>query len=399
MKDGKRPQTRIVHAGSHPEKQKGVMNPPVYRASTVIFPTMAALREASKNRFDAVYYGRLGTPTSFALEEAVADLEGGYRSVTAPSGLAAVTLALMSFLKNGDHLLMVDNAYDPSRRVCEKFLSDYGIETTFYDPMIGAGIAGLMRDNSKVVFLESPGSLTFEVQDIPAIAAAARKAGAKVILDNTWSAGQFLKPFALGVDVSVQAATKYIAGHADVMLGLVSAASEADWRLIKTRAAYMGYCAGSDDCYLALRGLRTLDVRLQRHQETGLLLAGWFKQRPEVKRVLHPALPDCPGHEIWKRDFTGASGLFGVILDAFPKENVTAMLDGMEYFAMGYSWGGFESLILQTDPKLVRSANEWKEPGLCLRIHAGLEDPDDLIEDLERGFERLTGNLNGGAGS
>ena len=389
MKNGKRPQTRIVHAGSDPQKQRGAVNTPVYRASTVIFPTVAAMRSGVENRLDTVFYGRHGTPSSFALEEAVADLEGGDRSVTAPSGLAAVTLSLMSFLKSGDHLLMVDNAYDPSRRVCERFLKDYGVETTFYDPLIGAGISQLMQANTKVVFLESPGSLTFEVQDIPAIAEAAHKGGAKVILDNTWSAGQFLKPFALGVDVSVQAATKYIAGHADVMLGLVTTATEEDWRTIKTHAGFLGLCAGSDDCYLALRGLRTLDVRMERHHETGLTLARWFQERPEVKRVLHPALPDDPGHAIWQRDFTGASGLFGVILNEYAQENVEAMLDGLDYFAMGFSWGGFESLMIQTNPAPARSTVKWDEPGISLRIHAGQEDPEDLIDDLERGFERL----------
>lgn len=389
MKDGKRPQTRIVHAGSYPERQRGAVNTPVYRASTVIFPTVAAMRDGVENRFDTVFYGRHGTPSSFALEEAVADLEGGYRSVTAPSGLAAVTLSLMSFLKSGDHLLMVDNAYDPSRRVCERFLGDYGIETTFYDPLIGAGISQLMRANTKVVFLESPGSLTFEVQDIPAIAEAAHKGGAKVILDNTWSAGQFLKPFALGVDVSVQAATKYIAGHADVMLGLVTTATEEDWRTIKIRAGFLGLCASSDDCYLALRGLRTLDVRMERHFETGLALARWFQDRDEVKRVLHPALAGDPGHAIWQRDFTGASGLFGVVLAEFPQSHVEAMLDGMDYFAMGFSWGGFESLMIQTNPTPLRSAVKWDEPGISLRVHAGQEDPEDLIDDLARGFERL----------
>ena len=389
MKDYKNPQTRIVHAGSHPNKQRGVMNPPVHRASTIIFPTVAAMRDSISNRYDTVFYGRHGTPSSFALEEAVADLEGGYRSVTAPSGLAAVTLSLLSFLKSGDHLLMVDSAYDPSRRGCERFLADYGIQTTFYDPLIGAGIAGLIRAETKAVFLESPGSLTFEVQDIPAIAEAAHAGGAKVFLDITWSAGHFLKPFDHGVDISVQAATKYISGHADVMLGLVTVANEYDWRAIKTRAGFLGYCAGADDCYLALRGLRTLDVRMERHQETGLALAHWFQARPEVKRVLHPALPEDPGHAIWQRDFTGASGLFGVVLEETPQLNVEAMLDGMEYFAMGFSWGGVESLMIQTDPKPLRSAVPWNEPGITLRVHAGQEDPEDLIEDLERGFTKL----------
>ena len=385
----RRPETRIAHGGSHPGKFQGAMNPPVYRASTVVFPTVAAMQEAARNRFDTVYYGRHGTPTSFALEEAMADLEGGHRSVAVCSGLAAITVAVMAFVKSGDHVLMADTVYDPTRRFAQ-FLGDMGIETTFYDPLIGADIAALIRANTKVIFCESPGSLTFEVQDIPAIAAAAHARDVKVLLDNTWAAGHFFKPFEHGVDVSIQAATKYIAGHADVMIGLVTAKTEDDWRAVKTTSAVLGYLAGPDECYLALRGLKTLDVRLERHQESGLTLAKWCAARPEVHTVLHPALPSCPGHDVWKRDFTGASGLFSVILKDAPTANVNAMLDGMEIFAMGFSWGGFESLIIPANPTTIRTATKWQAAGPLIRLHAGQEDVEDLIADLESGFARLT---------
>lgn len=390
MKGNRRRETRIVHVGSHPEKFLGAMNPPVYRASTVVFPSVAAMREAGKNRFDVTYYGRHGTPTSFALEEAMADLEDGYRSVAVCSGLAAITVALMAFVKSGDHVLMADTVYDPSRRVAQ-FLETCGVETTFYDPMIGPGLEDLVKPNTKVVFAESPGSLTFEVQDIPAIARVAHAHGAKLLLDNTWAAGYFFKPFDHGVDVSIQAATKYIAGHADVMIGLVTAKTEEDWRAVKTQSAIMGYCAGPDECYLTLRGLKTLDVRMQRHQETGLKLAHWLAARPEVASVLHPALPSCPGHETWKRDFTGSSGLFSIVLKDVAPSRVEAMLDGMDIFAMGFSWGGFESLMIPANPTTIRTATKWHTTGPLLRLHAGQEDPDDLIADLESGFARLNG--------
>ncbi len=366
------------------------MNPPVYRASTIVFPSVEAMREANKNRFDVPYYGRHGTPTSFALEEAMADLEDGYRSVAVCSGLAAITVALMAFVRSGDHVLMTDTVYDPSRRVAQ-FLSGCGIETTFYDPMIGAEIETLVRSNTKVVFTESPGSLTFEVQDIPAIAKVVRAHGAKLLLDNTWAAGHFFKPFEHGVDVSIQAATKYIAGHADVMIGLVTTKTEDDWHAVKTQSAIMGYCAGPDECYLTLRGLKTLDVRMERHQETGLMLAKWLAARSEVATVLHPALPSCPGHEIWKRDFTGASGLFSIVLKDVPAARVEAMLDGMKIFAMGFSWGGFESLMIPANPTSIRTATKWQTSGPLLRLHAGQEDPEDLIADLDAGFARLNG--------
>ncbi|MDA0241374.1 MAG: cystathionine beta-lyase [Proteobacteria bacterium] len=390
MKSPKKRATRLIHAGSDPAAFKGAVNAPVYRASTVIYPTVAAMEKASNNPLDGVFYGRYGTPTSFAFEEAVAELEGADSTISVCSGQAAITAALMAFLKTGDHLLMVDTVYGPTRKLCDRVLAGVGVETTYYDPLIGAGIADLIRPETKVVFTESPGSLTFEIQDIPAIAAAAHAAGAVVILDNTWSAGLYFQPFDHGVDVSVQAATKYIGGHADAMLGTISTTEEYQKHL-RLSTVGMGYCAAPDSCFLGARGLRTINVRLARHQRNGLALAEWFKARPEVARVLHPALPDCPGHEIWKRDFTGASGLFGVILDDIPKQQVDAMLDGFEYFSMGYSWGGFESLMIPMTPASQRTATTWDAPEPALRIHAGQEDIADLIADLERGFVRLTG--------
>jgi cystathionine beta-lyase len=391
MASGKRPQTTIVHAGSHPKQHMGAMNTPVYRASTIAFPSVEAIQDGIKNKFDIVFYGRHGTPSTFSLEEAMAAVEGGHRSVAVPSGLAAIVVSLLAYLKSGDHLLMVDSVYEPTRSFCARLQSHYGIETTFYDPLIGAGIKDLIQPNTKVIFTESPGSLTFEVQDLPAISKAAHEHGVKVLLDNTWSAGHYFKPFDHGVDVSIQAATKYIVGHADVMMGLITSATEEEWLEIKSASAAMGYSVGSDDCYLALRGLRTLDVRLQRHQETGLTLANYLKDRPEVAKVLHPALPDCPGHEIWQRDFTGSSGLFGVVLKDVPQDRVVAMLNGMELFTMGFSWGGFESLMIQTSPARARTATSWDAAGPTLRLHAGQEDANDLIADLDQGFKRLNG--------
>ncbi len=381
--------TRIVATGRDPRRNFGIVNPPVYHASTVLFPTVAALNEARKAPFETVYYGRFGTPTTFALEEAIAELEGGHRAVAVSSGLAAVGIALMASLKAGDHLLMVDTCYQPTRKLCENVLTRFGVETTYYDPLIGVAIAELIRPETKVVYMESPGSLTFEVQDVPAIAAAAHDRGATAILDNTWATPLFFKPFDHGIDVSVHAATKYIAGHADAMLGLIVACDETTFRAVKWCAVGLGNCPGPDDCYLGLRGLRTLSIRLERHQETGLKLARWLKTRPEVARVLHPALPDDPGHELWKRDFAGANGLFAVVLTPCAQQALAAMLDGLELFGMGFSWGGFESLILPVAPETTRTATTWQAAGPLLRIHAGLEDPDDLIADLERGLERL----------
>ena len=382
--------TLITHAGNRPADHKGIVNPPVYHASTILFPTVDALEDSVRhlNEPGRIHYGRYGTPTTFAFEEAVARLEGGAQAVALPSGLAAITVALTSFLEAGDHLLMVDTVYGPGRKFCGGLLARFGVETTFYDPLIGAAIAELIRPNTRVVYLESPGSLTFEVQDVRAIADAAHAAGVLVVMDNTWATPMFFKPFQHGVDVSVHAATKYIVGHSDAMLGVVVTNDEL-FRTVKTAAHGFGHAAAPDDCYLGLRGLRTLGVRLRRHQETGLLLARWLRDRPEVARVLHPALPDDPGHGLWRRDFAGASGLFGMVLEPVAKTALAAMLDGLKLFGMGFSWGGYESLILPVRPETTRSATTWSETGPTLRIHAGLEDPTDLVADLERGFERL----------
>jgi cystathionine beta-lyase len=360
----------------------------VYHASTILFRDTADLRTRGPNRLDDVVYGRFGTPTTFAFEEAMADAEGGARSVAVGSGKTAVAVALSSFLAAGDHLLMVDSAYGPTRGLAGGWLARFGVETTFYDPCIGAGIAGQIRDNTRVVFLESPGSHTFEVQDVPGIAAAAHARDCTVILDNTWASPLFFRPFEHGVDVSIQAATKYVSGHSDVMLGAVTTTEETHVVVRKTAQA-LGATVGPDDLYLGLRGLRTLDVRLRRHMETGLALARWLADRPEVERVLHPGLEGDPGHALWRRDFLGASGLFGMILRPAPPAAYDAFLDGLELFGMGSSWGGFESLIVPSDPSAWRTATVWNPAGPLLRLHIGLEDPDDLIADLEAGFARL----------
>ncbi|MGH7046205.1 MAG: cystathionine beta-lyase [Stellaceae bacterium] len=395
MKSDDRPRnyrkdTLLTHLGRHPEAQHGAVNPPVYHASTILSASMAdweAKHDPAK-RFDIVRYGLLGTPTTFALEEAVAAIEGGYRAMLMSSGLAAITAPLEACLKCGDHLLMVDSAYGPARNFCDKVLTRSGVATTYYDPLIGEGIARLMRPNTTVVYVESPGSLTFEVQDVPAIAAAAHAAGAKVLMDNTWASPWLFPSFARGVDVSIHAATKYIVGHSDVMLGAVITTEEM-YLPVRTMAADLGHCAGPDDAYYALRGLRTLSVRLERHQKNALAVARWLQTRPEVVRVLYPALPDDPGHALWQRDFFGASGLFGVVLQPAPKRAVHALIDALDLFGIGASWGGFESLILPTTPARIRSATRWEPEGPTLRLHIGLEDPQDLIEDLERGFHAL----------
>jgi cysteine-S-conjugate beta-lyase len=397
MKNDDRPRnyrkdTLIAHLGRHPEAQHGAVNPPVYHASTILSANMAeweARRDPAK-RFDIVRYGLLGTPTTFALEEALAGIEGGYRAMLMSSGLAAITAPLQACLKLGDHILMVDSTYGPARSFCDKVLTRCGVETTYYDPLIGEGIARLMRPNTRVVYVESPGSLTFEVQDVPAIAAAAHAGGARVLMDNTWASPLLFRSFKHGVDVSIHAGTKYIVGHSDVMLGAV-VTNEESWLPVRSMAADLGHCAGPDDVYFALRGVRTLSVRLERHQRNALKVAKWLQTRPEVARVLYPALPDDPGHKLWKRDFTGASGLFGVVLNPAPKEAVYALIDALDLFGIGSSWGGFESLILPTDPGRLRTATRWQAEGPTLRLHIGLEDPEDLIADLDRGFHALRG--------
>lgn len=375
-----KPATVPIAAGRQ-YSEHGIVSPAVYHASTILFPTMKALTDRSQT----YVYGRRGTPTLRALESAIAALEHGHNTVLCPSGLAAVTTALLAFLKSGDHLLVTDAVYAPSRHFCDTILKGLGIETTYYDPGAGAGIAGLIRPNTRAVYCESPGSQTMDVQDVPAIAAAAHAKGCLCLLDNTWSGGFFFDAFAHGCDISIQAATKYIVGHSDVMMGSVTATEEC-WQRLRDGYDALGQHAGPDDVYLALRGLRTIAVRLERHMKSATIVAEWLRGRPGVEKVLYPALPGAPGHDVWKRDFTGASGLFSVMLKPCSEEAVAAMLDGLELFGMGFSWGGFESLCVPF--KLHRSLNQWPDAPY-LRFHIGLEDPADLIADLEAGLKRL----------
>lgn len=379
-------ETLLAHVGRDPAANHGVVNPPVYHASTICYPTLAAYEAAEQTPFDGTRYGRRGTPTTFALEEAVAALEGGFRAIAVPSGLSAITTTLLALLQAGDHLLMVDTVYQPTRRFCDVVLKGLGIETTYYDPL--ADVGPLIRANTKVIFLESPGSLTFEIQDVPAIAAAARARSITTAIDNTWSAGLLFRPLDHGIDVSIQAATKYIVGHSDAMLGLI-VCNEAAYLRVKRASAFLGVSVGPDDCYLALRGLRTLAVRLPHHDRTARAVAHWLAGRPEVAHVRHPALPDCPGHALWRRDFTGGNGLVSFVLHPVGRDRLAALLDGLELFALGASWGGYESLVIPFDPRPARTATVWPHPGPCLRLHCGLEDADDLIADLSAGLDRL----------
>ena len=349
MKNKMKPDTTLVHVGRNPRAHEGVVNPPVYHASTILYPTVAAHEAAGLPNPKGPTYGRHGTATHRAFEEAVAAVEGGFATRVVPSGFAAVVAAILAFVKAGDHVLMVDSVYQPARRFCDVTLKNFGVETTYYDPRIGAGIAKLIRPNTKMVYCESPGSVTFEVQDIPAIAAEAHKAGAVVLMDNTWAAGILFNAFSHGVDVSIHAATKYIVGHSDAMLGTITA-TEASYPAVNASVRALGYATGPDDVYLGLRGLRTLSVRLKQHQANALIVAEWLKGRPEVAEVLYPALPGDKDHALWKRDFTGASGLFGVVLRDYKRPAMEAMLNNMQLFGMGASWGGFESLVLWQHP-------------------------------------------------
>jgi cysteine-S-conjugate beta-lyase len=387
--------TKVVRGGLNKKRNAGVVNTPVVRASTVIFENVAAMREATDRAkaFDkSLYYGRRGTPTHWTLQEAITDLAGGADTVLAPSGLGACTLAILGCVKAGDHVLVTDSVYDPTRYFCAGLLKNFGIEVDYYDPTIGAGIASLLKPNTTLVFCESPGSLTFEVQDIPAIAATAHARGAKVAVDNTWASPLFCKPLALGADLSIEAGTKYIVGHSDVLIGAITGTKEAIVGVQKA-AGLLGIAVSPDDAYLATRGLRTLGVRLRQHQASALTVARWLQGRPEVKRVLYPALPEDPGHALWKRDFSGASGLLGMVFKNTSQAAVDAMIDGMELFPLGYSWGGFESLIVPASP--ARVTKPWSEPKPGIRLHIGLEDVDDLIEDLDKGlarFRKILGN-------
>jgi len=380
-----KPETRIVSQGRMSDTHFGVVNTPVYRASTILYPDLAAIKANSQ----PYTYGRRGTPSTQSFEDAISSLEGAVRTVSVTSGVQAIGLAILSVCSAGDHLLMVDSCYEPTRTFCDRTLKRFGVQTSYYAP--DDDITAHLKPNTKAVFCESPGSLTFEVQDIPAIAKAAHahdngSGGASVLMDNTWATPLFFQPLSHGVDLSIQAATKYVGGHADVMLGYVAANQSHAGRLHQTHGD-LGLYASGDDCFLGLRGLRTLAVRLARHQETGLALARWLQTRPEVARILHPGLPGDPGHDLWKRDFSGSCGLFGVILKPVSEARLAALVDGLQHFGIGYSWGGFESLIVPAHIR--RTVRPFQAEGPVLRIHAGLEDPDDLIADLEKGFERL----------
>ena len=389
--------TRIIHAGRNPKEQGWMVNPPIYQYSTIFFPNLKDLlyaeRGYSNNDLVQPYelkYGRYGTQTNFALEQAVAEIEGGYNTFVTSSGAAAINTALVAFLKQGDHMLLVDNVYSPTRGFADKFLKKLGIETTFYDPLIGADIAKLIKKNTKVIFLESPGSQTFEIQDVPAICKIAKKHNIVTILDNSWASGIYFKPFDHGIDISVMALTKYINGHSDIMMGSITV-QEKHFRVMYEAFRYMAVTASPHSSYMVQRGLRTVKLRMDQCFKSALEMAKWFEARPEVEKVLYPALPNDSNYQLWKRDFTGAAGLFSIILDKkYSNEALARMLDKLHYFGMGYSWGGYESLILPFDASSIRTATKYPYGDrTCIRINIGLEDIEDLQDDLEAGFKRL----------
>jgi cysteine-S-conjugate beta-lyase len=378
--------TRLANGGRDPFAHHGFINPPVYHASTLLYPS-ASDYLAHRARYQ---YGRRGTPTSEALADALAGLEGPNCAGVAllPSGLAAASTALLSALKVGDHVLVTDSVYLPTRKFCDDVLARYGIATSYYDPLIGGGIADLIQPNTRAIFVESPGSLSFDIQDVPAIAGAAHAKGAVVLMDNTWASPLYFRALEKGVDLSIQSGTKYIGGHSDVMLGAV-AANAATWPRLRGLVEAMGLCVGPDDMYLGLRGLRTMGVRLAQHSASGMKVARWLAGRPEVVRIMHPALETDPGHAIWRRDYTGACGLFALVFKPAPQAAVHAFLDALTLFGIGASWGGFESLAIPFDCTTFRTVTPWAPGGPTVRLHIGLEDVDDLIEDLERGLAAL----------
>ena len=379
-----RRRTRLVHAGHDFETSQGFVNVPAVRGSTVLYKDTAAL----KGHNQRYTYGTHGTPTSHALASAWSELAGAAGTALVPSGLAAIAMALQTVVKAGDHLLMTDSAYFPARRLAEKVLRPLGVETSYYDPLIGAGIAGLIRDNTSAILTEAPGSQSLEVQDIPAIAEAAHKRGVCVIMDNTWATPIYFPPHERGVDLAIEAGTKYLSGHSDLLLGLVSA-NEQWWPRLQAYVDLYGIPPGPEDCFLALRGLRTMELRLKEAGAQALEIARWLQSQPGVQRVIHPALPDDPGHAIWKRDFLGSSGLFSVVLQPSSEDAVAAMLDGLELFGLGFSWGGYESLVIPFDCSTYRTATHWAPGGPTIRLQIGLEDPEDLKADLAAGLERL----------
>lgn len=392
-----RPQTRLQQAGRRPEWTGdprlggSVVNPPVWRASTILYDNVADLKARGHATHDRLYYGRRGTPTVWALADALTQLEEGAEgTLLYPSGVAAISAGLLALLGPGDHLLMVDSAYEPTRSFCDGMLARLGVRTTYYDPCIGAGIADLIEPETKLIFLESPGSLTFEVQDIPAITAIARARGIVTMLDNTWATPLYFPALKHGVDITMMSLTKYVGGHSDILMGSLTA-TKALWPKLRHATFQLGHSVSPDDCALALRGLRTLDVRLARQGESGLSVARWLAARPEVARVLHPALTSDPGHALWKRDFSGTSGLFAFTLKDADEAARTRFIDALGHFGLGFSWGGFESLVVPSDPASIRTATVWDDSEPLVRLSIGLEHPDDLIADLEHGFAAMRG--------
>ncbi len=382
--------TKIITSGRNKAWNKGVVNTPVYRASTVLFDTLEEMYSAVKNDAEnKLAYGRRGTPTHFALQESIAELEGGFATALYPSGLAAISCTLLCFLSAGDHVLMTDSVYDPTRHFCNTVLKDFGIETTYYDPMIGADIEHLIQPNTKILFTESPGSLTMEVQDVPTLCSVAHRHDIITVLDNTWASPINCRPFELGVDISIQAATKYIVGHSDVMMGTATT-TEKYWPRLKQRSYALGQCISPDDAYLAHRGLKTLAVRMRQHEKNALEVANWLASLAQVDHVRHPALSGCPGHEFFKRDFSASNGLFSFVLKNVSRTQIKQFAEGMTLFKMGFSWGGYESLIMPVlNFKKLRTATQWPADTCVVRLHIGLEDPADLIEELKAAFERL----------
>ena len=395
-KEGRKPLTQLVQAGRKPEwtgmpgQPGGIVNPPVWRASTILYDDVAHLRRAAaSSTHERLFYGRKGTPTAWSLADALTEMEPGAEgTMLFPSGVAAIACALMAVLKPGDRLLMVDSAYDPTRGFCTQMLKSFDIETIYYDPIAPDLDAHLADGAIRAIFLESPGSLTFEVQDTPAITAWARAHGAVTLMDNTWATPLYFPAITRGVDIAILACTKYIVGHSDVMMGSVTATGDWFGKVRQTAYAF-GLMVSPDDAWLAARGLRTLGVRLAQHRDGALAVAQWLKTQPGGARVLQPALPDCPGHDHWARDFSGSTGLFTFILDGGDEAARAALIDGLAHFGIGYSWGGFESLALPVDPARYRSATRWQAAGPAVRLHIGLEDPADLIADLDAGLARF----------
>lgn len=379
------PNTKLVHAGRDPDAYYGLANPPVGRASTILYPNLAAY----ENKEHQYRYGRMGNPSSAAFEKAVAELEGGYDAITAPSGLAVISTTLLAFLKSGDHMLASDAMYPPTREFLDSVLTRFDVEVEYYSADIGVDITNHIRDNTAVIYMESPGSATFDILDVSAVMNAIKDQNITTVLDNSWSGGVLFKPFEHGVDVSLQSATKYISGHSDVSIGVAVARDEETFKTLKAGALELGTCIGADDVILALRGMRTMDVRMKRNAENALKVAQWLQTRGEVRKVYHPALPEDDNHALWKRDFSGCNGVVSILLQPAPKAAVNAFVDGLELFPLGSSWGGYESLLQPQYMKHYRSVKPWSEDGFFVRLQIGLEDPEDLIADLEAGFKKF----------